>query len=54
MRAVEAQSIIRRPTESAIFLVLTIDEGSESAVRDVLTNVSACAARWDFAYPKAS
>jgi porphyrinogen peroxidase len=40
MRAVEAQSIIQTPTESAIFLVLTIDDGSEAAVRDVLADVS--------------
>jgi putative iron-dependent peroxidase len=40
MRGIEAQSIIRTPTDSAIFLVLTIDEGSEAAVRDVLANVN--------------
>jgi putative iron-dependent peroxidase len=36
----EPQSIIRMPTESAIFLVMTIAEGSEAAVRDVLSNAS--------------
>jgi porphyrinogen peroxidase len=40
MRAVEAQSIIQTPTASAIFLVLTLDDGSEATVREVLTNVS--------------
>jgi putative iron-dependent peroxidase len=32
--------MIHPPSESAIFLVLTITEGSEAAVRDVLSNVS--------------
>jgi putative iron-dependent peroxidase len=36
----EPQSIIRTPTESAIFLVMTISEGAEEAVRDTLTAVS--------------
>jgi putative iron-dependent peroxidase len=36
----EPQAILAPPTEAAIFLVLTVPEGAEPAVRDVLADVS--------------
>ena len=40
MSATEPQSILAGLTESAIFLVVTVDPGAEDAVRDVLADVS--------------
>ena len=39
MQAAEPQSVLTAPTEAAIFLVLTVDAGSEDAVRDLLADV---------------
>jgi putative iron-dependent peroxidase len=38
--AAEPQSVLRPPTQAAIFLVLSVEPGAEAAVRDVLADVS--------------
>ncbi len=40
MPAAEPQSVLRPPTQAAIFLVLSLDAGAEDAARDVLADVS--------------
>ena len=40
MTSPEPQTILRPPTEAAIFLVVTVDAGAEDAVRDLLADVS--------------
>lgn len=36
----EPQSVLTPPTQAAMFLVLTVDAGSEAKVRDLLTDVN--------------
>jgi porphyrinogen peroxidase len=40
MQAAEPQSVLTPLTEAAIFLVLTVDSGSEDEVRSLLADVS--------------
>jgi porphyrinogen peroxidase len=48
----DPQSVLRPLTESAIFLVLTVDAGAQDAVRDVLADVSALRRSVGFRIPE--
>jgi porphyrinogen peroxidase len=50
--APESQPILSHPTESAIFLVLTVRSGSESEVADVLSDVAALKRSVGFRVPE--
>jgi porphyrinogen peroxidase len=50
----EQQTILTPLTESAIFLVLTVDAGSEDAVKDLLPDVSALVRSVGFRIPEAA
>jgi putative iron-dependent peroxidase len=50
---VEPQSILTPPTEAAIFLVLTVNGGSEDEVRDLLPDVAALKRSVGFRIPEA-
>jgi putative iron-dependent peroxidase len=49
----ESQSILVRPTEAAIFLVLTVNRASEDDVRDLLADVSGLKRSVGFRIPEA-
>jgi len=49
----EPQSILTPPTEAAIFLVLTVNGGSEDEVRDLLPDVAALKRSVGFRIPEA-
>ncbi|MGZ4321145.1 MAG: Dyp-type peroxidase [Solirubrobacteraceae bacterium] len=53
MPAPEPQPILSIPTEAAIFLVLTVDEGSEAEVADVLADVPGIKRSVGFRVPEA-
>ena len=53
MPAPEPQPILSIPTEAAIFLVLTVDEGSEADVADVLADVPGIKRSVGFRVPEA-
>ncbi len=53
MSTPEPQSILERPTESAIFLVLVAEPGHEDAIRDVLTEVNGLRRSVGFRIPEA-
>ena len=48
----EPQPVLRPLTEAAIFLVLTVDEGAEAPIRDVLADVSALRRSVGFRIPE--
>ncbi len=54
MPEVEPQAVLTPVTEAAIFLVLTVDAGSEDEVRDVLADVSALRRSVGFRVPDAA
>jgi porphyrinogen peroxidase len=49
----ESQSILVAPTEAAIFLVLTVDDGAEAALRDALADVGGMRRSVGFRVPEA-
>ncbi len=51
MSAAESQAVLAPLTESAIFLVATVDPGSEDALREVLTDVSGLTRSIGFRFP---
>jgi putative iron-dependent peroxidase len=53
MHGPEPQAILTRLTEAAIFLTLTVEEGSEDAVRDLLADVSGLRRSVGFRIPEA-
>ena len=53
MSAPESQPILSIPTEAAIFLVLTVHEGSEPDVADVLADVTGVKRSVGFRVPEA-
>jgi putative iron-dependent peroxidase len=53
MPAVEPQAVLTRPTEAAIFLVLTAPAGCEDAVRSLLADVSGLRRSVGFRVPEA-
>jgi porphyrinogen peroxidase len=50
---IEPQAVLTPPTESAIFLVLTVDPGGEDVVRDLLADVSGLKRSVGFRIPEA-
>jgi putative iron-dependent peroxidase len=52
VQAAEPQPVLTPLTEAAIFLVLTVDSGSEDGVRDVLTDVAALRRSVGFRIPE--
>lgn len=54
MQAAEPQAVLTPPTEAAIFLVLTVDVGSEDAVRDLLADVGGLRRSVGFRVPEAA
>jgi putative iron-dependent peroxidase len=52
MQAAEPQAVLTPLTEAAIFLVLTVDEGVEDEVRDLLADVSALRRSVGFRIPR--
>jgi putative iron-dependent peroxidase len=52
--AVESQSVLSALTDAAVFLVLTIDDGGQSAVRDLIPDLSALQRAVGFRVPAAA
>ena len=52
MEGSDPQSVLSPLTESAIFLVLTVDAGAQDAVRDILADVSALRRSVGFRIPE--
>jgi putative iron-dependent peroxidase len=53
MSAAESQPVLMEPTAAAIFLVVTVNAGSETAVRDVLADVGGLRRSVGFRFPDA-
>jgi putative iron-dependent peroxidase len=51
MRAADPQAVLGLPTETAVFLVLTVDAGAEDRFRDLLADVSRLKRAGGFRHP---